>query len=88
MHQVLEQFETPDTVPEKPTVVLSRQDIKMIEGLVPTAHDAAGAMLRKEWLNELKSDFQSAEFKENSKLWGKKAVSVIKKIVKPQSRRG
>lgn len=84
MHQITEQFEKPDTLPKKPVVVLSRQDIDMVEDEVPTRTDAAGRMIRAEWINELKGDFQSAELRENTKRFGRNAASMIKKVIKPQ----
>lgn len=84
MHQVMEQFPDPNTLPENPTVVLSKQDIDMIEKIIPTPSDAAQAMLRREWVKELSSDFKSAELKENARHLGKSAWAKLRKWTKPQ----
>lgn len=84
MNQVMEQFPDPNTLPKNPKLVLSREDIDMIERIIPTPPDAAKARLLREWIRELNSDFKSAELKENAKHLGKNTWSKLKKWTKLQ----
>lgn len=78
MTSMLDQYPNPNTLPEKPVMSLSNQDIEFLEKTISIPISAQDLLLRREMMRELKEKFDSEKRKNSPG-----AFSRIKKIFKP-----
>lgn len=63
MGEMLDQFEDPEKIPDKPVLQLSKEDVSFLKDKISRPQDAGGSTLWREMMDEVSTSFSDARFK-------------------------